>query len=114
MPDDPASVVNLVLSQWHRLKEVLANALEEDSPEQRATTLREFCADDTTLLRLAEILLAGDTDTLEEFAEFAATRLRSEEPDRIGERVGAYVIVKQLGRGRHGRSLSRRTSRWTV
>ena len=49
MPDDPASVVNLVPSQWHRLKEVLANVLEENSPERRATTLRESCADDATL-----------------------------------------------------------------
>jgi len=102
MPDDPTSVVNLAPSQWHRLKEVLANALEQHSSERRATTLRESCADDTTLLRQAEALLAGDTDILEEFAEFAATRLRSEEPDRIGEQVGAYMIVKQLGRGGMG------------
>jgi eukaryotic-like serine/threonine-protein kinase len=105
MQDDPlplTSVVNLGRSQWHRLKEVLANVLEENSPERRATTLGESCADDTTLLRQAETLLAGDTDTLEQFAEFAATQLRSEEPDRIGERVGAYVIVRQLGRGGMG------------
>jgi serine/threonine protein kinase/Tfp pilus assembly protein PilF len=54
------------------------------------------------LLRQAEALLTGDTDTLEQFAEFAATRLRSEEPDRMGGRVGAYVIVRQLGRGGMG------------
>ena len=36
-----------------------------------ATTLRESCAGDTTLLRQAEALLTGDTDTLEQFAEFA-------------------------------------------
>jgi hypothetical protein len=113
MPDDSASVVNLVPSQWHRLKEVLANVLEENSPERRATTLRESCADDTTLLRQAQTLLAGDTDTLEQFAEFAAARLRSDEPDRIGERVGAYVIVRPRSR-RHGSSLSWQTSRRTV
>ncbi len=102
MQDDPASVINLGPSQWHHLKEVLANVLEENSPELRATTLRQFCGGDTTLLRQTEVLLSGDTDTFEEFAEFAATRLRSEEPDRIGERVGAYLIVKQLGRGGMG------------
>jgi eukaryotic-like serine/threonine-protein kinase len=102
MPENLQSVVNFVPSQWHRLKEILANVLEQNSPERRATTLRESCADDTTLLRQAEVLLAGDTDTLEQFAEFAATRLRSEEPDRIGERVGAYVIARQLGRGGMG------------
>lgn len=102
MADGPLSVVNLVPSQWYRLKEILANVLEESSPKRRATTLRESCAGDTTLLRQAEALLKGDTDTLEQFAEFAATRLRSEEPDRAGERVGAYVIVRQLGRGGMG------------
>src|ERR1051326_600150 len=102
MPDDPPSVVNLMPSRWHRLKEVLANALEENSPEQRATTLRQCCADDTMLLRQAEALLAGDTDQFEQFAQFAATRLRSDEPDRVGERVGAYVIVGALGRGGMG------------
>lgn len=102
MPENLQSVVHLVPSQWHRLKEILANVLEETSPERRATTLRQSCADDITLLRQAEILLAGNTDPLEQFAEFAAMRLRSEEPDRIGERVGAYVIVRQLGRGGMG------------
>ena len=102
MPNDPSSLVNLMPSQWYRLKEILADALEENSLERRATTLRESCAGDTTLLRQAETLLAGDTDTLEQFAEFAATRLRSEEPGRMGERVGAYVIIRQLGRGGMG------------
>src|SRR5262245_1336628 len=102
MPNDRSSLVNLVPSQWYRLKEILADALEENSLERRATTLRESCAVDATLLRQAETLLAGDTDTLEQFAEFAATRLRSEEPGRMGERVGAYVIIRQLGRGGMG------------
>ncbi len=102
MPDNPASVVNLVPSQWRRLKEVLANALEASSPERRATTLRESVGDDAALLRQAEALLSGDTDTLEQFAEFATTRLRSDELDRIGERAGAYLIVRQLGRGGMG------------
>jgi eukaryotic-like serine/threonine-protein kinase len=102
MPNDPSSLVNLVPSQWYRLKEILADALEENSLERRATTLRESCAGDATLLRQAETLLAGDTDTLEQFAEFAATRLRSDEPGRMGERVGAYIIIRQLGRGGMG------------
>ena len=102
MQNDPETVINLGPSQWHHLKEILANVLEENSPELRATTLRRFCAGDTTLLRQAEMFLSGDTDTFEQFAEFAATRLRSEEPDRIGERVGAYLIVEHLGRGGMG------------
>jgi serine/threonine protein kinase len=64
--------------------------------------LRRSCANDKTLLREAEKLLAHDTTAFEEFAEFAATRLRHHERDRMGERLGAYAIVRELGRGGMG------------
>jgi eukaryotic-like serine/threonine-protein kinase len=64
--------------------------------------LRQACADDTVLLHEAEMLLAQDTKTLEEFAEFAATRLRRDERDRVGERMGAYALIGELGRGGMG------------
>jgi hypothetical protein len=89
-------------ARWQRLKDILADALEQPSFEGRTAVLRQSCADDTALLREAEKLLALDTTALEEFAEFAATRLRLDERDRIGERIGAYAIVKELGRGGMG------------
>jgi len=46
--------------------------------------------------------LAYDTAAFEEFAEFAATHLRHEERDRIGERIGAYAVVRELGHGGMG------------
>ena len=88
--------------RWQRLKNILADALEETSFEERAAMLRRSCADDKTLLREAEKLLAHDTTAFEEFAEFAATRLTHNERDRIGERLGAYAIVRELGRGGMG------------
>ena len=87
---------------WQRLKNILSDALEQTSFEDRTATLRRSCADDTALLREAEKLLASDTTAFEEFAEFAATRLRNDERDRIGERIGAYAIVRELGRGGMG------------
>src|SRR5262249_46548719 len=87
---------------WQRLKCILADVLEQRSLEERTAVLRRSCAGDTTLLCEAEKLLRQDTTALEEFAEFAAQRLRHQECDRIGERVGAYVIVKELGRGGMG------------
>ena len=87
---------------WQRLKNILSDALEQTSSEERTATLRRSCADDTALLREAEKLLASDTTAFEEFAEFAATRLRNDERDRIGERIGAYAIVRELGRGGMG------------
>ena len=89
-------------ARWQRLKHILADALEHTSPEERTAALRQSCADDTELLREAEKLLAHDTTDFEEFAEFAAKRLTHDEGDRIGERIGAYVVVKELGRGGMG------------
>jgi len=89
-------------ARWQRLKEILADALEQPSVEKRTAVLRESCADDTTLLREAEKLLAHDTTVFEEFAEFAAARLRRDECDRIGERIGAYAVISELGRGGMG------------
>jgi len=88
--------------RWQRLKNILADALEQTSFEQRTALLRQSCADDTELFRQAEKLLSHDTTAFEEFAEFAATRLRRDERDRIGQRIGAYATVRQLGRGGMG------------
>ena len=88
--------------RWRRLKEILADALEQSSLEERTTLLRRACTNDATLLREAQQLLEQDATIFEEFAEFAAPRLRENEGDRIGERLGAYVIVQELGRGGMG------------
>src|SRR6266480_5663784 len=85
--------------RWRHLKEILADALEQSSPEERTAVLRRACTDDATLLREAQQLLEHDDTIFEEFAEFAATRLRENDYDRIGERLGAYVIEQELGRG---------------
>jgi len=89
-------------ARWQRLKEILADVLEQPSVQKQTAVLRESCADDTTLLREAEKLLAHDTTVFEEFAEFAAARLRRDERDRIGERIGAYAVISELGRGGMG------------
>jgi eukaryotic-like serine/threonine-protein kinase len=89
-------------ARWQRLKSILAEALEQTSFEERHAVLRRSCADDTALLREAENLLASDTTAFEEFAEFAASRLRHDGHDRIGERIGAYAIARELGRGGMG------------
>ena len=89
-------------ARWQRLKQVLADALEKTSLEERMILIRRLCADDTTLLCEAEKLLALDTTTFEDFAELAAKRLRKDEYYRVGERMGAYAVIKELGRGGMG------------
>jgi eukaryotic-like serine/threonine-protein kinase len=88
--------------RWRRLKEILADALEQSSLEERTALLRRACTNDATLLREAQQLLEHDATMFEEFAEFAATRLTENEGDRIGERIGSYMIVQELGRGGMG------------
>src|SRR5256714_14096843 len=89
-------------ARWQRLKHLLADALERTSIEERTTMLRRSCADDAPLLREAEDLLAGDTAVFEQLAEVATARLNQNEEDRIGERIGAYAIIRELGRGGMG------------
>jgi TolB-like protein/serine/threonine protein kinase/Flp pilus assembly protein TadD len=88
--------------RWQRLKNILADALEQNSLRERTALLKRLCADDTELLCEAKKLLAHDTRAFEDFAEFAATRLRHDECDRIGERIGAYATVREVGRGGMG------------
>jgi serine/threonine protein kinase/tetratricopeptide (TPR) repeat protein len=89
-------------ARWQRLKHILADALEKTSQEDRMVLVRQLCADDTTLLREAKKLLALDTTIFEDFAELAAKNLRSDEPNRVGERMGAYAMIKELGHGGMG------------
>jgi eukaryotic-like serine/threonine-protein kinase len=88
--------------RWRRLKEILADALEQSTFEQRTALLERACANDMTLLREAQNLLAHDGTVFEEFAEFASTRLGENGGGRTGERLGAYAIVQELGRGGMG------------
>src|SRR5690349_4538332 len=93
----------ITADRWQKLKAVLADALEETSSSRRAELLRQACANDLDLLREAEALLSADTASLEQFAEWATVHLREEDlPDRAGERLGAYRIIKEIGRGGMG------------
>ena len=103
MTSSASSRRQITAGRWQKLKEVLAEALEETSSSRRAERLRQACANDLDLLREAEILLRGDTASLEQFAEWATMHLREEDlPDRVGERLGAYRIIKEIGRGGMG------------
>jgi len=92
----------ITAGRWQKLKAVLADALEESSSTRRAELLRQACANDLDLLREAEALLSADTASLEQFAEWATIHLREDLPDRAGERLGAYRIIKEIGRGGMG------------
>ena len=55
-----------------------------------------------SLLAEAEALLNEHTDSFEDCAAKAASTFWQEGPPRGGQRIGAYVIVRELGRGGMG------------
>ena len=95
--------------RWDRLKTILGEALEQNSSAARIALVEKRCGQDTDLLEEAESLLAEaetllkeSTDSFEDCARNAAFTFWQEGPPRGGERVGAYVVVRELGRGGMG------------
>ena len=100
---------NIDPQRWDRLKTILGEALEQNSSAARIALVERRCGGDTDLLEEAESLLAEAeallnerTDSFEDCARNAASTFWQEGPPRGGERVGAYVIVRELGRGGMG------------
>src|SRR4026209_1016336 len=95
--------------RWDRLKKILGEALEENSSAARIALVESRCGEDTDLLQEAESLLAQEEallteriDTFEDCAQKAAATFWQESPPRGGQRIGAYVIVRELGHGGMG------------
>src|SRR6266567_1512810 len=95
--------------RWQRLKVILAEALEQESPAARTALVGLSCGNDADLLHEIESLLAeaepllGETaDELEECADNFAAALPREDASEIGKRVGAYVIIREIGQGGMG------------
>ena len=89
--------------RFQQLKAIVADASEEQSPSKRAELVAERCGGDQTLVREVESLLAETTDAMESYAEKATGALRRDSaPLAAGLRIGAYAIVRELGRGGMG------------
>src|SRR6478672_11205933 len=95
--------------RWERLKAVFADAMERDTTRERTAFIYDSCADDTTLrleaasmVLQAEALLNEAEDPFEECSANAATTLRRDDASQIGKRLGAYEILREIGRGGMG------------
>jgi serine/threonine protein kinase/Tfp pilus assembly protein PilF len=95
--------------RWQRLKTILNGAFEEESTSARLAYVERSCSNDRTLLQEAESLLAeaeilrrSASDDLEACAENATRRIRRDSVSRVGNRIGAYVITGEIGRGGMG------------
>src|SRR5437016_10917813 len=95
--------------RWQRLKVILAEALEQESPADRTALVGLSCGNEAdripvieTLLAEAEPLLSETPDELGECADNFAAALPREDASEIGKRIGAYVIIREIGQGGMG------------
>ncbi|MGI9086526.1 MAG: serine/threonine-protein kinase [Chthoniobacterales bacterium] len=87
------------VTRWREVKEILADALEIQNPATRTAFIARTCGGDTELQLEIERLLALDTDDLESCAEQVQG---GAEPSPMGYRLGAWQIIRELGRGGMG------------
>jgi non-specific serine/threonine protein kinase/serine/threonine-protein kinase len=94
----------MTLRNWTRVDRLLQQALER-SPAERTAFLDEACAGDAQLRRELDSLLAADAEAgsfLEKpFADNFTDALTSAQA-AAGQRIGAYQLVREIGRGGMG------------
>ena len=87
------------------MKSVLSEALDLETGRRRQF-LDSACADDADLRAEVDLLLAhqvdSDNDAIEECAADAARFRLAQDATRIGSRIGAYKIVREIGHGGMG------------
>lgn len=87
--------------RFHQAKQLVIAALELP-PEQRSAYLDRACVGDDELRREVESLLSADTSRVA-FVDSPPLRLLPDTTDAPGEpEIGAYRIVRELGRGGMG------------
>ena len=94
--------------RWQQVKELLSRALEFDTGRRQAF-LDSACASDASLRAEIDLLLEHHVDASDDPLEQCAsdaTQLRfnsdSDGGERIGARIGAYRILREIGHGGMG------------
>ena len=92
--------------QWHRVKEVFEAALERE-PGERSTFVGQACAGDELLCREVKSLLSSHEQE-SKFMEGPAAKLAAQSLVKeegialVGQHLGHYQIVREIGRGGMG------------
>ncbi len=88
-------------ARWEEVKRVLADVMQCEQGSERIRCLEKACAGDDNLRREVESLLKQSGDRWDEIADDALAA-RGDLGGMIGRRIGAYVIVREIGRGGMG------------
>ncbi|HEX4629679.1 MAG TPA: protein kinase [Chthoniobacterales bacterium] len=94
--------IPLTAERWQQAKAIVAAALDEESSTARAALVAERCGSDEELLREVESLLEQTSGSLDKFENASLSLRRRPTTLAPGLRIGAYAIVRELGRGGMG------------
>src|SRR4051812_22590220 len=84
--------------RWQTIKNILARALEIENSAERAAFVEAECGDDKDLVARVNSLLSQPTEGFDSFAENYGAA--SDEPSAPANwRLGAYELLRQIGRG---------------
>ena len=87
--------------RWYKIDEIFHAALQR-KPEERASFLEENCGHDTALYADVKALLNSYEED-DSFFEDSVSALAAEMfADRVGETIGPYEVLSQLGSGAMG------------
>src|SRR5258705_4455463 len=87
--------------QWQKIEQIFHAAIQRN-PEERASFLEQTCAGDKSLLIEVNSLLTsfGQDDSF--FEESASTLAAEMFGDLVGETIGRYEVLSELGSGGMG------------
>ena len=91
----------LTPERWERVKTVVADALEHPTTTRHAFVY-EACADDAVVCREVESMLAFSASKLDACVDGLAEARASQSSAIAGERIGAYELIREIGRGGMG------------
>jgi serine/threonine protein kinase/tetratricopeptide (TPR) repeat protein len=90
---------DLTPERWEKIKDLFSDA-QRRNPTERCAFLQEACKDDESLRREVDSLLAAaEGEAAHPFSDAASSDRSRAEDAMIGRRVGAYKIIRRIGRG---------------
>ena len=88
--------------QWQQVKAVVADALEREEGIERSEFVAKACADDPALRLEVESMLAVSASKFDTCAEKVASAREEGVASVVGRRIGAYELIREIGRGGMG------------